>query len=61
MRRRVVRGRSESWCGGRVGVVTRARASGREGVTIEAGLEPFLIQQGYRMRTPRGRMVTRAA
>jgi Holliday junction DNA helicase RuvB len=47
--------------GGPVGVDNLAAAIGEERVTIEDVLEPFLIQQGYLMRTPRGRVATRNA
>jgi Holliday junction DNA helicase RuvB len=41
-----------------VGVDSLAAAISEERDTIEDVLEPFLIQQGFIMRTPRGRMVT---
>lgn len=44
--------------GGPVGINTIATAVGEEGGTIEEVYEPFLIQEGYLMRTPRGREVT---
>jgi Holliday junction DNA helicase RuvB len=47
--------------GGPVGVDNLAAAIGEERDTIEDVLEPYLIQQGYLMRTPRGRVATRAA
>jgi Holliday junction DNA helicase RuvB len=47
--------------GGPVGVDNLAAAIGEERGTIEDVLEPYLIQQGYLMRTPRGRMATRTA
>ncbi|MBS0566991.1 MAG: Holliday junction branch migration DNA helicase RuvB [Proteobacteria bacterium] len=47
--------------GGPVGVESLAAALSEERGTIEDVLEPFLIQQGYLMRTARGRMVTRKA
>jgi Holliday junction DNA helicase RuvB len=47
--------------GGPVGVDNLAAAIGEERGTIEDVLEPYLIQQGYLMRTPRGRMATRSA
>jgi holliday junction DNA helicase RuvB len=47
--------------GGPVGVDSIAAAIGEERGTIEDVLEPYLIQQGFLMRTPRGRMATRAA
>lgn len=47
--------------GGPVGVDSLAAAVGEERGTIEDVLEPFLIQQGFLMRTSRGRMATRHA
>jgi Holliday junction DNA helicase RuvB len=47
--------------GGPVGIDNLAAAIGEERDTIEDVLEPFLIQQGFLMRTPRGRVVTRNA
>ncbi len=44
--------------GGPVGVNTIATAVGEDAGTIEEVYEPFLIQEGYLMRTPRGREVT---
>ena len=44
--------------GGPVGVDNLAAAIGEARDTIEDVLEPFLIQQGYLQRTPRGRMAT---
>lgn len=44
--------------GGPVGVSTIATAVGEDSGTIEEVYEPFLIQEGYLMRTPRGREVT---
>ena len=44
--------------GGPVGVGNLAAAIGEEADTIEDVLEPFLIQQGYLQRTPRGRIAT---
>ncbi len=51
----------ERFDGGPVGVESIAAAIGEEKSTIEDVLEPFLIQQGYLMRTPRGRMATSIA
>ena len=48
----------EKFDGGPVGVDSLAAALGEERGTIEDVLEPFLIQQGFMMRTPRGRVVT---
>ena len=45
-------------CGGPVGVDSLSAAIGEERGTIEDVLEPYLIQQGYLMRTARGRMAT---
>jgi Holliday junction DNA helicase RuvB len=47
--------------GGPVGVDSLAAAIGEERGTIEDVLEPYLIQQGFLMRTPRGRVATQAA
>jgi Holliday junction DNA helicase RuvB len=47
--------------GGPVGLDTLAAAICEESDTIEDVYEPFLIQQGFLNRTPRGRMATRAA
>ena len=47
--------------GGPVGIDNLAAAIGEERGTIEDVLEPYLIQQGYLMRTPRGREVTEKA
>ncbi len=48
----------EKFLGGPVGVDNLAAAIGEERDTIEDVLEPYLIQQGYLQRTPRGRMAT---
>jgi Holliday junction DNA helicase RuvB len=47
--------------GGPVGITTIATAVGEESGTIEEVYEPFLIQEGFLQRTPRGREVTRKA
>ena len=47
--------------GGPVGLETLAAALGDDSFTIETLVEPFLLQQGFLMRTSRGRMVTDAA
>lgn len=47
--------------GGPVGLTTIATAVGEEAGTIEEVYEPFLIQEGYLVRTPRGREVTETA
>ncbi len=51
----------EKFDGGPVGLDNLAAAIGEERGTIEDVLEPYLIQQGYILRTPRGRMATRHA
>ncbi|KAF0191380.1 MAG: holliday junction DNA helicase RuvB [Gammaproteobacteria bacterium] len=51
----------EKFDGGPVGVDSLSAAIGEERTTIEDVLEPFLIQQGFLMRTLRGRMATRNA
>ena len=48
----------EKFSGGPVGIDNLAAAIGEERDTIEDVLEPYLIQQGYLQRTPRGRMAT---
>jgi Holliday junction DNA helicase RuvB len=48
----------EKFMGGPVGVDNLAAAIGEERDTIEDVLEPYLIQQGYLQRTPRGRVAT---
>ncbi|KHL69746.1 MULTISPECIES: Holliday junction branch migration DNA helicase RuvB [Pseudomonas] len=59
--RRLLLTMMEKFDGGPVGIDSLAAAIGEERHTIEDVLEPFLIQQGYIMRTPRGRVVTRHA
>jgi holliday junction DNA helicase RuvB len=51
----------EKFDGGPVGLDNLAAAIGEERDTIEDVLEPYLIQQGYLQRTPRGRMATLSA
>ena len=51
----------EKFTGGPVGIENLAHAIGEDADTIEDVLEPYLIQQGYLQRTPRGRMATLAA
>ncbi|MGA0393351.1 MAG: Holliday junction branch migration DNA helicase RuvB [Rhodospirillales bacterium] len=48
----------EKFAGGPVGVETLAASLAEERDTLEDVIEPYLIQQGYLMRTPRGRVVT---
>ena len=59
--RRLLVAMIEKFDGGPVGLDSLAAAIGEERHTIEDELEPYLIQQGYMMRTPRGRVVTRHA
>jgi Holliday junction DNA helicase RuvB len=61
MDRRLLQAVIEKFDGGPVGVESLAAAIGEERGTIEDVLEPFLIQQGYLVRTPRGRMATQSA
>jgi Holliday junction DNA helicase RuvB len=58
MDRRLLLTMIEKFSGGPVGVDSLAAAISEERDTIEDVLEPYLIQQGYITRTPRGRMVT---
>ena len=58
MDRKLLRCIIEKFAGGPVGVENLAAAIGEERDTIEDVLEPYLIQQGYLQRTPRGRMAT---
>jgi Holliday junction DNA helicase RuvB len=59
--RRLLLAMIEKFDGGPVGVDSLAAAISEERGTIEDVLEPYLIQQGYIVRTPRGRMATRNA
>jgi len=59
--RRLLRLVIENFDGGPVGVESLAAALGEERGTIEDVLEPFLIQQGFLVRTARGRMATNRA
>ena len=51
----------EKFDGGPVGIESLSAAIGEERGTLEDVIEPFLIQQGFLMRTSRGRMATRSA
>jgi len=51
----------DNFDGGPVGIESLAAAIGEERGTIEDVLEPYLIQRGFLMRTPRGRVATRRA
>jgi len=57
MDRRYLRCIADNYLGGPVGVDTMAAALSEQRDTIEEVVEPFLIQQGFLMRTPRGRML----
>jgi len=59
--RRLLKTIIEKFEGGPVGVESLAAAMSEERGTIEDVIEPFLIQQGFLMRTARGRVATRAA
>jgi Holliday junction DNA helicase RuvB len=61
MDRRLLMTMIEKFDGGPVGIDSLAAAISEERDTIEDVLEPYLIQQGFIMRTPRGRMVTQYA
>jgi Holliday junction DNA helicase RuvB len=59
MDRRYLRCIGENYAGGPVGVETVAAALGEERDVIEEVIEPYLIQEGFVQRTPRGRLLTR--
>jgi holliday junction DNA helicase RuvB len=59
--REILRALCEKFGGGPVGLGTLAVAVGEEADTIEDVYEPYLLQQGFLMRTPRGRVATDAA
>jgi len=61
MDRRYLRCICDNYGGGPVGVETIAAALSEQRDTIEEVIEPYLIQQGFLMRTPRGRMLADAA
>jgi Holliday junction DNA helicase RuvB len=61
MDRKLLTALIEKFDGGPVGVDSMAAAIGEERGTIEDVLEPYLIQQGFMMRTARGRVATRNA
>jgi len=58
MDRRVLMAIIEKFDGGPVGVDNLAAALSEDAGTLEEVVEPYLIQQGLMMRTPRGRVVT---
>lgn len=59
MDRQLLKAIMEKFDGGPVGIDSLAAAIGEERGTIEDVIEPYLIQQGFMMRTPRGRVVTK--
>jgi Holliday junction DNA helicase RuvB len=59
--RRLLASIISNYSGGPVGLETIAATINEEAVTIEDVYEPYLLQQGFLTRTPRGRCVTRAA
>ena len=59
--RRMLRSIIEFYNGGPVGLETLAATINEEAVTLEDVYEPYLLQQGFLTRTPRGRCVTRRA
>jgi Holliday junction DNA helicase RuvB len=61
MDRRYLRCIAENYGGGPVGVETIAAALGDERDVVEEVIEPYLLQEGFVQRTPRGRMLTRIA
>lgn len=61
MDRRLLLAMIEKFDGGPVGVESLSAAISEERGTIEDVIEPYLIQQGFMMRTPRGRVVTQSA
>jgi Holliday junction DNA helicase RuvB len=61
MDRRYLRTIAENYAGGPVGVETMAAALGDERDVIEEVVEPYLVQQGFLQRTPRGRVLTERA
>ena len=61
MDKRILRVIMEKYDGGPVGLGTIAAAVGEESGTIEEVYEPFLIQEGFLQRTPRGREATKNA
>ncbi len=56
--RRMLRSMAQFYAGGPVGLETLAMSLGEAADTIESAVEPYLIQQGFLQRTPRGRVIT---
>jgi holliday junction DNA helicase RuvB len=61
MDNRILKAIIDKFNGGPVGLTTIATAIGENAGTLEEVYEPFLIQEGFLMRTPRGRKVTEKA
>ena len=59
--RRMLKAMIDYYNGGPVGLDTLAATTGEDAVTIEDVYEPYLMQLGFLMRTPRGRICTPAA
>ena len=59
--RRYLRCVAENYAGGPVGVETMAAALGEQRDVLEEVIEPYLLQEGFIQRTPRGRMLTELA
>ncbi|MCC2678949.1 MAG: Holliday junction helicase [Pseudobdellovibrio sp.] len=58
MDRRILKIMAEKYEGGPVGIETLSAALGEESETLEEVYEPFLIQEGFIQKTPRGRVLT---
>jgi len=58
MDRRILKIMAEKYEGGPVGIETLSSALGEESETLEEVYEPFLIQEGFIQKTPRGRVLT---
>ena len=58
MDRRILKIMAEKYEGGPVGIDTLSAALGEEAETLEEVYEPFLIQEGFIQKTPRGRVLT---
>lgn len=58
MDRRILKVIAEKYQGGPVGIETLSAALGEESETLEEVYEPFLIQEGFLQKTPRGRVLT---
>ena len=59
--RRMLKSIIEFYGGGPVGLETLAATINEEAITLEDVYEPYLLQQGFLTRTPRGRCVTQKA